>query len=272
MYRESYPRSGSTARMLAEYSRWPLVRTVGIDSFYYRPGSAATLDGYAAAVPDGFPLVAKVWNRVTAHTFTAPEDGPRRGQRNPDWLNAELFRSEVLEPMVRHLGTKLGPLVFEMPAIPARAITPAGLADSLDRFFERLPPEHRYAVELRNAELLGEEYLAVLREHRVAHVFGSWTRMPPIGEQLALHDSITADFVVMRALNRPGRSFDRSVELTEPFDSIRDPNPALRNDIVALARSAIDLRIPAYLLVGNRAEGCAPLTIFEVARMLTGEV
>jgi hypothetical protein len=102
----------------------------------------------------------------------------------------------------------------------------------------------------------------------VAHVFNSWTRMPAIGEQLLLHESITADFIVARALLRPGRTYAAAVEAFAPYDRIHEVSPELRNDLAALARTAINLRIPAYVIANNRAEGCAPLTIAAVAAMI----
>ena len=92
--------------------------------------------------------------------------------------------------------------------------------------------------------------------------------MPSIGEQLLLHDSITAGMVVARALLRPGRGYAQAVDAFAPYDRIQDENGALRADLVALARTAINLRIPAYVIVNNRAEGCSPLTIAAVAAML----
>ena len=111
-------------------------------------------------------------------------------------------------------------------------------------------------------------YFAVLREHGVAHVFNSWTRMPPIGHQLDLPGSISGPFIVARALLRPGRTYDEAVDVFAPYDRIREPNPKLRRDLVRLVETAVKTKIPAYLLVNNRAEGSAPLTIAAVAEML----
>ena len=124
---------------------------------------------------------------------------------------------------------------------------------------------------MRNQEFLTPAYFAVLREHDVAHVFNSWTRMPPIGAQLDLPGSVPARFLVARALLRPGRSYAEAVDRFAPYDRIREPNPALRGDLARLARMAATLRIPAYLLVNNRAEGSAPLTITAVARLLASD-
>ena len=147
-------------------------------------------------------------------------------------------------------------------------MTPPQFADRLDAFFARLPPEGRYAVEVRNAEFLTPAYFAVLGEHDVGHVFSSWTRMPSIGMQLELPGAVTAGFLVARALLRPGRAYADAVDAFAPYDRIRDPNPELRADLVRLVAAAVRLRLPAYLLVNNRAEGSAPLTIAAVAGLL----
>jgi uncharacterized protein YecE (DUF72 family) len=273
IYHDDFPAKHAAARQLAEYARWPLARTVGIDSFFYRPPSAATLAAYAAALPPGFRCVSKVWDRITAHSFNSPRETVRRGERNPDWLNVQLFVDEVLGPMREHFGQHLGPLVFEFQAIGERdGCTPGQFVQALDRFLGALPTDAQYAVEVRNAEFLSPPYFSVLRQHGVAHVFNSWTRMPPIGEQLLLHESITADFIVARALLRPGRTYAAAVDAFAPYDHIREVNLGLREDLVALARTAINLRIPAYVIANNRAEGCSPLTIAAVAQMLVDAI
>ena len=69
-------------------------------------------------------------------------------------------------------------------------------------------------------------YFAVLREHGVAHVFSSWTRMPAIGDQLDLPGSLSGPFIVARALLRPGRTYDEAVDAFAPVRP--DPGPQSR--------------------------------------------
>ncbi len=269
VYGGEYPRNGAAAAMLAEYARFPLFGTVGIDSSFYGPPTPATYARYARALPPGFPCVAKVWDRITVHTFAKAREPARAGQPNPEFLNPALFLDEVWGPAREHFGAHQGPLVFEFQAIAREdRVSPEGFAERLDRFFEALPREGRYAVEVRNPEFLIPAYFAVLRGHDVAHVFNAWTRMPTMGEQLDLPGSVTAGFLVARALLRPGRAYADAVDAFAPYDRVRDPNPELRIDLVRLARTAERLRIPAYLLVNNRAEGSAPYTIIEVVRIL----
>lgn len=271
VYSKAYPEQGASAKMLAEYARFPLFGTVGIDSSFYGPPKPKTLENWAKVLPDGFLCVSKVWDRLTVHTFSGKrEPSSYAGRNNPDFLNPNLFYSEVYEPYRRHFAEHMGPFVFEFQTIAGWGPRGADeFAQRLDEFLAVLPREARYAVEVRNPEFLTPAYFAVLREHNVAHLFNSWTRMPSIGAQLDLPDCITADFIVSRALLRPGRLYEEAVKAFAPYDRIKDPNPELRGDLVRLARSAVRLGIPAFVVVNNRAEGSAPHTIAAVAEVLT---
>jgi uncharacterized protein YecE (DUF72 family) len=269
VYSRDYPATGAGAQMLAEYARWPLFQTVGIDSSFYAPLTERTLRSYAEALPPGFRCVSKVWDRITVHTFAKAREKAKAGQLNPDFLNAELFLESVWGPCREYFADHTGPFVFELQAIAkADKVSPLDFAGRLDAFFAKLPREGRYGVEVRNPEFLTPAYFAVLREHDVAHVFSSWTRMPSIGMQLDLPGSVTGSFLVARALLRPGRYYAAAVDAFQPYDRIRDANPELRSDLVRLVETAEQLRIPAYVLVNNRAEGSAPLTIAAVVERL----
>jgi uncharacterized protein YecE (DUF72 family) len=271
VYHKEYKGRGTAAPMLEEYARFPLFRTVGIDSSFYAPPTDATLEAYAAHLPPGFPCVSKVWHEITVHTWTKLQGKQRAGERNAHFLDAGLFMEAVYQPYRLHFAGHAGPFVFEFQAIPAASrggLAPDGFADALDRFFEQLPHDAPYAVEIRNPEFLTPRYFAVLREHGVAHLFNSWTRMPSVGEQLSLEDSVTGRFLVVRALLRPGRTYDEAVDAFAPYDRIQEPLPELRRDLVRLIRTALALRLPAYVIVNNRAEGSAPLTIVAIAKLL----
>jgi uncharacterized protein YecE (DUF72 family) len=269
VYHRTYEGKGASARMLEEYSAFPLFGTVGIDSSFYAPPSEEVLGSYAERLPPGFPCVSKVWNQITVQTFTKAQNPARAGEANGDFLDPDVFLEAVYQPYLRHFADHTGPFVFEFQAIGrGSGVGPSEFADRLDRFFSALPREGPYAVEVRNEEFLTPMYFAVLREHGVAHVFNSWTRMPAIGDQLDLPGSLSAPFIVARALLRPGRTYDEAVDAFAPYDRIQDPNPELRRDLLRLIDTAVKTRIPAYLLVNNRAEGSSPLTVAEVARLL----
>src|SRR5512134_3598884 len=168
VYHQKYPKSGASGKMLAEYARWPLFSTVGIDSSFYNPPSEKVLQEYAAALPAGFKCVSKVWDRITVHTHSKLREKAKAGEANPDFLNPELFTEAMLSPYLRHFADHTGPFVFEFQAMTRGAkLAPLAFADTLDRFFGALPREAPYAVEVRNPEFLTPAYFAVLREHGV---------------------------------------------------------------------------------------------------------
>ncbi len=269
VYRRDY-RGAQPANRLEEYARYPLFRTVGIDSAFYDPPSEEVLAAYARSLPAEFPCVSKVWDRITARRLNQDGRwGNLAGQRNPDFLNADLFKEAVLGPYARAFRDHAACFVFEFQSMRGKDLpAPGAWAEELDGFLGQLPRDFRYAVELRNPELLDPLHGAVLGRHGVAHVFNSWTEMPPIGAQLELPWVFPANFTVARALLRPGRAYADAVKLFEPYDRIREPLPELREDLVRLIVEATSRHLEALVLVNNRAEGNAPGTIRALATAL----
>ncbi len=268
VYHRHY-RGPQPAKRLEEYARYPLFRTVGIDSVFYDPPSEAELQSYARALPPAFPCVSKVWDRITA--MRLGQDSPQpglAGMRNPDFLNAALFKDNVLGAYSRVFRDHAGCFVFEFQAMRGKDLPdPLQWADQLDDFLSELPQDFRYAVELRNPELLTPVHGEVLKRHDVAHVFNSWTEMPPIGEQIDLGWTFPAAFTVARALLKPGRRYGDAVKQFQPYDRVQEPVPSLRQDLLRLVSAAHRRRVEAFILANNRAEGNAPGTIRAVARM-----
>ena len=267
VYHRRY-RGPQPASRLEEYARYPLFRTVGIDSAFYDPPSETELASYARALPPGFPCVSKVWDRITAKRLgqDAPQPG-LAGMRNPDFLNAALFKDNVLGPYSRVFRDHAACFVFEFQAMRGKDLPdPLQWADQLDDFLKELPRDFSYAVELRNPELLTGVHGEVLKRHGVAHVFNSWTEMPPIGEQVELGWTFAANFTVARALLKPGRRYSDAVKQFQPYDRVQEPLPSLRKDLVRLVSEAHRRRVEAFILANNRAEGNAPGTIRAVAR------
>src|SRR6266511_3658717 len=111
VYHRCY-RGPQPAKRLEEYVRYPLFRTVGIDSAYYEPPSEETLRAYAQALPPGFPCVSKVWDQITAKRLDQGQ-----GRPNPDFLNAALFKEAVLGPYARAFRDHAACFVFEFQAM-----------------------------------------------------------------------------------------------------------------------------------------------------------
>src|SRR5687768_4382522 len=91
VYQQSYKGKGVSTRMLEEYARFPLFRTVGIDASFYAAPTPDVLRGWAERLPAGFPCVSKVWQQLTVHTWTRIQDPEKAGKPNHDFLNPNHF-------------------------------------------------------------------------------------------------------------------------------------------------------------------------------------
>jgi uncharacterized protein YecE (DUF72 family) len=244
------------AECLAEYAEtFPVV--CGDFSFYQFPPPEFWLKLFSSA-PSELRIALKAPEEVTCERFPKhARYGPRAGMINEAHLNSEILKALFLELLAPY-AARLGPLIFEFGA---RTAAPAEFVKGLDGFLDSLPSGFRYAVEVRNREFLTPGYFDALRAHEVAHVFNSWTRMPPIAAQMSMPGALTADFTVTRALLRPGRAYEEAVTMFTPYDKIRDENPEARDAMRTVIRRMREERRSAYIFVNNRLEGNAPETI-----------
>lgn len=274
VYHRSYPKSRFSQDTLAEYAAYsvdgaPLFSTVGIDHSFYRPAGTKQLAHYAEQVPEHFRFCSKVWEEITIPAYAnLPRYGAKAGKPNQRFFDAEAFRDFVLAPTQDGLGDKMGPLMFEFQRW---GMEPAAFLDALDQFLSKLPPGPPYATEVRNPAILGARYRDILRAHGVAHVYNHWTAMPPLSDQhRLLENSFTAPFVVLRLLTPLGVAYEKAVERYKPYDRIVQPQPRMRQDTFALVQQAVTHGKSAYVLVNNRAEGCAPQTVQAIVTDLKG--
>lgn len=250
---------------LREYVRHPLLGTVGIDRSYYAPIPEIDLRRYADQLPAGFPCCAKAPATVTA---AALKDGARQ-RPNPDFLSAERFVLEMLEPFGRAFADHCGPFILQVPPVSARlAPDPAAFVERLDRFLSGLPAGFRYAIELRDRALFTGSYARVLARHGAAHVYNYWTAMPGPGDQAATLPPESQPFVVVRLLLRPGTTYEDQREVFAPFDRLVEADETMRRAVVDIVERAVTPSRPVYLLVNNKAEGSSPLTIEALAERL----
>jgi hypothetical protein len=117
---------------------------------------------------------------------------------------------------------------------------------------------------VRNADFLAPLYFDCLRAHNVTHVYNAWTRMPEIGEQIAIPGSSTSDMIVSRALLRRGRPYEDAVRMFSPYDRVQDMNEPVRHGLRELIDVALVDGRPAFVFVNNRLEGNSPGTIIAI--------
>jgi uncharacterized protein YecE (DUF72 family) len=265
IYHRQYAKSTFARECLGEYCQYqfqgePLFRTVGNDSTFYRPPSANQLRRYLNQIPEDFEMCFKVWEEITIPSYAnQPRYGRRAGQPNPRFLDAELFNEMVLTPYREaKIEPHTGPFLFEFQR---HGMSTEDFCARLDGFFGQLPKDFHYAVEIRNADLVGPDYQKVLEAHGVAHVYNHWSYMPSLAEQHTRMGNFTAPFTVLRLLTPLKISYEAAKKRAEPYTKIVEELPVMRRDTVELVRKAVGENRRAYVLVNNRSEGNAPLTI-----------
>jgi uncharacterized protein YecE (DUF72 family) len=252
------------AECLREYAEtFPTV--CGDFAFYQFPTEDFWRNLFARA-PSGFQFAFKAPERITCGVFpTHARYGPMAGRENELFLDSHAFTEMFARPLLPHRA-KTALILFEFGRMGS-AGRPVGLSaflDRLDPFLGSLPPEFRYAVEIRNPEFLAPEYFACLRARGVAHVYNAWSRMPDLASQLAIPGSATAGHLACRALLRRGRVYENAVAAFAPYTEIKDPNPEARDAMRILIGRAREEKRMLFLFVNNRLEGNAPLTILSL--------
>jgi uncharacterized protein YecE (DUF72 family) len=261
--RGRFSRKRFEAECLREYSEtFPAV--CGDFAFYQFPNDEFWQKLFGQ-VPERFQFAFKVPELITCKTFPVHlRYGAEAGKENESFLDVGMLQDLFLRPLVQYRD-KTALLIFEFGTFARRSFPDAAaFLDRLDPFLAALPPEFRYAVEIRNPEFLDREYFACLRRHGVAHVYNAWSRMPELRYQMSIPDSLTADFAVCRALLRYGRVYEDAVARFAPYREIQDPNPQARDSMRVLIGRAREDRRLLFLFVNNRLEGNAPLTILSL--------
>ena len=250
---------------LAEYAG--VFPTVGGDFSFYQFPTESVWVRYFSQVPEGFRFSLKIPEDTTVERFpNLPRYGRRAGRENPDFMNAPLLEDRFLKPLEQYRN-KLGVLMFEFGTIHGESMKqPQRFASALNQFLSRLPTgRFDFAVEIRNRGFLTEstDYLDSLRSNGVAHCFNSWTRMPPIVEQLEVPGVFTAEHVAARLLLKPGRTYAQAVEKFSPYERIQEPYSEGRAGLRGLIEACLERHRALFVFVNNRFEGNAVETIRE---------
>jgi uncharacterized protein YecE (DUF72 family) len=258
---------------LAAYAEQPLFRCVGLDRSYYAPVSEKQLADYASTVPSDFRFASKVWSELTTPRFGQhPRYGARAGKVNERFLLPE-FARELAAGFRTGLGMNMGPLIVEFPPMPRGTQSPAMFCQKLAECMGPIAGTVPIAIELRNRELFTAGYIATLREIGATHVYNYWSGMPSIADQATLALELPAPHVVMRLLLPQGKNYADQKADFAPFNRIVAEQPNMRRETVdlilqLLERGSTDL----YVLVNNKAEGCAPLTVRALADLYIRKV
>ena len=268
-----YSRQESPATLsregLREYATHPLLRTVEIDRSYYAPVPVEDFQCYAAQLPEGFRCCIKAPGSVTAAVLPGRTPTP---QANPNFLSAKLLEEELLSPLNAAFAGHCGPIVLQFPPQPySFRLSARVFADQLSQFLSRVPKKFRFAVELRDPDLISPEYCDVLRYHGAAHAYTFWSNMPMPAQQEKVIPLAHANFTVLRLMLPPGTSYDGRRENFHPFDRVHEPHVEMRRQVTEIARRSTREGRDTFVIVNNKAEGSSPLTIRALAEMMVSD-
>ncbi|SEQ38578.1 Uncharacterized conserved protein YecE, DUF72 family [Solimonas aquatica] len=264
---------------LPAYAQHPLLRTVSLDRAFYQALPAAQYALYAQQVPADFRFVVKAPSLV-ADALIRSENG-RGLQRNASFLDPHLALESFARPASEGLGAKLGVLLFQLSPLPeSLLLDPPALLARIAAMLAALPlaelrvrsPELILALELRNGELLGRELATMLRACGATYCLGLHAKMPQIEAQLPTLRALWPGPLVCRwNLHRKhgAYGYEEAKRLYGNFDRLVDPDPHTRAQLARVIAGTTGAGHPAYVTLGNKAEGSAPLSVLALAQALS---
>lgn len=247
---------------LREYAHHRWLRTVGVDRTFYRPIAEADYRGMAAQVPDDFRFLVKAHEAITR-----PDVADASGQVR--FLDAAYASEWMVEPMVAGLGDRAGPLLFQFSPMGIRGdIAAESTIRRMGEFLAQLPRGPLYAVELRDAALARPSWGAMLRDTGAVHCYSVHPSMPTLAVQARCAPPHAQRAIVCRWMLHGGFGYEEARARYEPFDRIVDPDPASLQGFASLCAQATAHSMDSWVIVNNKAEGSAPLSVLRLARAI----
>ena len=119
-------------------------QTVEVDSIFYRTPSVSTVEGWRYKTPESFIIAAKVPQETTHKKCLSECD--------------EEFK-QFIETM-SILGSRLGPLLLQFPYFNTEVFqSGVQFLSRLKAFFQKLPKDKKFAVEIRNKRWIKPAFL-----------------------------------------------------------------------------------------------------------------
>jgi len=230
------------------------------------------LEQYRRHLGEDDPLILKVPQVIFAQKLRRREGF----LENRDYLNGEIFTRQFYEPAVELLGKHIRGFVFEQEHQRKKDRSPPErMADDLDRFFESIPRDDRYHIELRTESLLATPVFEVMRKHGVGQVLSHWTWLPSLRRQFGLSGNTFMNAgrnSILRLLTPRGMRYEEAYAKAHPFDRLVEGmvSPQMVEDTVELIGQAVQQKARINVIVNNRAGGNAPLVARQIASRFQG--
>jgi uncharacterized protein YecE (DUF72 family) len=255
-----YPESIEPEDMIRFYSG--KLRTVEIDSTWYRMPGRKMVEKWKSQTPDGFIFSAKV-PKVISH------------DKYMEGCEAEI--SEFVSVM-SGLGESLGPLILQFPYVAKgkdaqEYKTGADFLRRLKGFIKLLPKDFKWGVEIRNSLWVQPALLEVLQSREISLVFIDYYTMDPLPKLAHRSDVFTAPFVYVRFLGNR-KEMDAAVKHAQDSGQrkaawgslLKDRSEQMKLWIPPI-KSILAGSIPVYIYFNNHYAGYAPGSVELFARL-----
>ena len=126
-------------------------------------------------------------------------------------------------------------------------------------------------VEVRDPELLTEDYLAALCAGNATHCIAVHARMPSATVQGRFWRESGQLPLVIRWSLHSGFKYEQAKERYAPFNALVDEDPEGRAQVAALMHEAHATGQEAFVIVNNKAEGSAPLSIQKLSALFASD-
>jgi uncharacterized protein YecE (DUF72 family) len=190
---------------------------------------------------------------------------------NPGYLNAEIFIQKFYTPASKLLGPTLQGFIFEQEyQAKKERPSPDLFVSALDRFFETIPKDDRYHVEVRTEALLTNAYFQVLEKHGIGQVLSHWTWLPPLRKQFSKGSGRffnAGKKAVIRLMTPIGMRYEEAYLKAFPFDKMVEGmmSPRMPEETAEIMHAAVKEDVQVNVIINNRAGGNAPLIAQKVA-------
>jgi uncharacterized protein YecE (DUF72 family) len=184
---------------------------------------------------------------------------------NNSYLNQDIFTRQFYDPAITILGPFLTGLIFEQEYQRKKdRSSPKEVAADLDVFFEEIPKDNRYHLELRTESYLDAPVFEVMDKHGVGQILSHWTWLPSLGKQF--YKSGRRFFnsggqSIIRLMTPRGARYEEAYAQAHPFNKLVPSmlHPSMVEETAELMWEALDNNISINIIVNNRAGGNAPL-------------
>lgn len=196
---------------------------------------------------------------------------------NKTYLNTEFFRKRFYEPAIEILGSILSGMIFEQEYQRKQDRVPVKImAEDLNRFFEAIPEDSRYHIELRTEAYLSYPVFKALEKNGVGQVLSHWTWLPPLRKQLTKAGNRIFNSGrqrIIRLMTPIGMRYAAAYAKAHPFDKLVEGmlQSEMVSEVADFMRDAAENGIETNILINNRAGGNSPIIAQKVAEEFFGD-